>query len=113
DAGILPLARNWRVGDGSANSPRRARIAACGPPDLGPVAPLQGFLATGSDGGRTSSSSRSRLHRSGDLCLARSLRPVLRPLDRAGALPRAMWDRWAQPARVAPGRAALPTTARG
>ena len=77
--------------DGSANPPRRARSVAGGPPDLRPAAPVEGFLATGGDGGRAPSSPGLRLHRSGDLCVARSVRHVLRPLDRAGSLPRAMW----------------------
>ena len=71
-------------------SRRHARSAAGGPSDLRPAAPVEGFPASGSDGGRTSSSPGSRLHRSGAVCLARSVRHVLRSLDRAGSLPRPM-----------------------
>ena len=75
-----------RVGDGSAKSRRHARSAAGGPSDLRPAAPGEGFPAAGSDGGCAPSSPGSRLYRSGDVCLARSVRHVLRSLDRAGSL---------------------------
>ena len=95
DAGVLPPARNQRVGRGSARSRRHNRSIAGGPPDLRRAAPGGGFPAAGSDGGRTPSSPGSRLHRPGAVCMARSVRHVLRSLDRAGSLPRPMRGRGA------------------
>ncbi len=53
-----------------------------------------------------------RRHRPRIVCVARSLRHVLRPLDRAGALSSRMRDGGAQPARIASGRAAPAAAAR-
>ena len=79
-----------RVGRGSTRSRRRNRSIVGRPPDFRRAAPGGGFPAAGSDGGRTPSSPGSRLHRPGAVCMARSVRHVLRSLDRAGSLPRPM-----------------------
>ena len=97
-AGIYMMQEYCRLLEISASatdlqeSRRHAQSAAAGPSDLRSAAPVEGFPAAGSDGGRAPASTGSRLHRSGDLCLARSVRHVLRSLDRAGSLPRPMWD---------------------
>ena len=95
-AGIYMMQEYCRLLEISASatdlreSRRHARSVAGGPPDLRPAAPGGGFPAAGSDGRRTPSSPGSRLHRPGAVCMARSVRHVLRSLDRAGSLPRPM-----------------------
>ena len=112
DAGVLPPARNPPVGVGSAKSRRHARRAAGGPSDRERAAARQRFPATGSDGGRAPSSPGSRLFRSGNVCVARSVRHVVWSLGRAGALSAPMRRPGEESARRAARLAALAGAAR-
>ena len=90
DAGLLPPA--WRRDfEGRSARPRHDAGSAAGEPsDRKSAAPGERVPPARGDGRRASSSSGSRLHGAGALCLNRTLWPLVWTVVRAGALPAAV-----------------------